>query len=201
MSQEISRRSFMRGLVGIVAGAAGFFAIAEEAEAARKGRNYAQRKQPVSRRPYQTASFVKDSVAVLLARVITGEATGCDDVEKTAIAYTAVNRANDGKAWNGTTVKGALLKDLQYTCISNLNKNRPLKARLMDPVRHYGKAAFEHNLKIARDVLSAKVSDPARAISYYNPDVVQDPNWKDLVSIGKIQTPSGPSKHIFYRWP
>ena len=146
---------------------------------------------------YKTDNFRTDSERVLLARMLYGEARNCSNTEKVAIAYTAVNRAHDKKAWNGKTVKGAILKPWQYSCF---NHNDPNRKQLKNP-EAYSPKAFYTCLKIAKGVLSEKFRDPAKATHYYNPAAVKNkPNWAYTTKkIGRIRTEAGKSKHVYYR--
>jgi hypothetical protein len=140
---------------------------------------------------YETNDFKLDNDEVLLARMIYGEARNCSDSEKAAVAYTAVNRANDGKKWNGTTLREAILKPKQYSCF---NPEDPNRASLMDPMKHEPEA-FERCLAVARGVLSGDIKDPVGATHYFNPDAA-NPSWAaKMQKLGKV----GNSKHVFYR--
>lgn len=147
--------------------------------------------------PFKTDNFKTDSERVLMARMLYGEARNCSNTEKVAIAYTAVNRAHDKKAWNGKTVKEAILKPWQYSCFNN---NDPNKKQLKNP-EAYSPKAFYRCLNIAKGVLSGKIIDPAKATHYYNPNAVKTkPNWAyTSKKIGRIRTETGKSKHVYYR--
>lgn len=142
---------------------------------------------------YRTDNFNKDSEEVLLARMIFGEARNCSDSEKIAIAYTAINRAKDGKKWNGETVKEAILKPFQYSCF---NKNDSNRIKLMNP-EQYDRKSFEKCLQISKDVLQGRCKDSTHGATHYHTTPVK-PSWStntSMVNLGKI----GDSKHLFYR--
>ena len=146
---------------------------------------------------YKTANFSIDSDTILLARMIFGEARGCSNLEKVAVAYTAINRANDGKKWNGEILKEVILKRWQYSCF---NKNDINRKKIEDPER-YDSKSWKICLKIAEDVLSKKVKDPTPgATHYFNSKLVSSyPDWANkLTKVGKIQTETGLSEHEFY---
>ena len=180
MTSNPTRRQFMQGLVALVVGSAlPNLTIAEE------------------RRKYATTNFVNDSETVLLARMIFGEARSCVDLEKIAVAYTTINRATDGKKWNGETVKDAILKPNQYSCFNRGDANR---RKIMDPEK-YDAMAFERCLEIAEKVLSGKYDDPTNgATHYFNPKSAR-PKWAGrMQKIGKIQVgKNDKSKHEFYK--
>ncbi len=145
---------------------------------------------------YRTSDFSTDSEEILLARMIFGEARGCDLEEKIAVGYTAINRAHDGKRWNGENVKDAILKPMQYSCF---NKNDPNRGKLMDPLS-FEPEEFENCLEVSRNILSGMYPDSSKgATHYFNPRAA-NPSWKrKLEKIGAIRTQSGLSKHEFYR--
>lgn len=146
----------------------------------------------------------EDSEDVLLARMIYGEARGCDINEQIAVGYTAVNRANDGVKWNGENVKEAVLKKSQYSCF---NDNDPNLGKLLDPEKraywNYFKGdgnRFNQCLDVARDILNGNVEDPTNGATHYCRDFV-NPSWKSKIeNLGKVRTSDGgESKHTFYR--
>ena len=139
-----------------------------------------------------TDDFSEDSDEVLLARMLFGEARSCSDEEKTAVAYTVLNRVDDGKRWNGTTIRGVVLKPWQYSCF---NRNDPNKEKLKDPEK-YDKISWERCLGVAQGVVSRESKDFTKgATHYFNPNVV-NPSWASkMTRIGRI----GNSKHVFYR--
>jgi len=128
---------------------------------------------------------------VLLAKMLFGEARNCSENEKIAIAYTAINRVNDNKKWNGETLREVILKPWQYSCF---NENDVNKKKLMNP-NDYNSKAFEECLDISRKVLSGKYEELNNGQThYFNPKVVY-PSWAGkLKRIGKINN----SKHDFY---
>jgi spore germination cell wall hydrolase CwlJ-like protein len=150
---------------------------------------------------YRTSNFNEDSDSLLLARMLLGEAAGCSKIEKIAIAYTAIRRADDNKKWNGKTLKEAILVKEQYSCF---NKGTDSSIFLKNPLRYDAKE-FRECLNLSREILEGKYEEPIKATHYYNPNLVKRPNsWKDLKKIGRIkvgQTKNGKpiwSKHIFY---
>jgi len=142
---------------------------------------------------YKTDNFYKDEDSVLLARMLLGEATGCSEIEKIAIAFTPINRVEDGDELNGSTIKDAILTPYQYSCFNSEKKSSLF---LKDPLK-YNSGEFLNDLKLAKEVLGGKYKDPTNgATNYYNPMLVKEPIWtKDFQNIGRI----GNSKHIFYR--
>lgn len=145
---------------------------------------------------YKTQDFSQDSDEVLLARMLFGEARGCSREEKIAVAYSAINRINDGKKWNGTTLREVLLKPYQY---SSFNKNDVNRKKLMDPLKYEPKA-FEDCLEIAGEVLDGRYKElNFGQTHFFNPKSAK-PSWADKIEkIGRIKTSDGESKHGFYR--
>ena len=136
---------------------------------------------------YADYDFSKDSEKVLLAKMIYGEARNCQKDERIAIAYTAINRANDGKKWNGTDVKSAILCPYQYSCF---NKNDINRKKLENPKDK----TYDECLSLADKILAKKYQDKLKATHYHTKQI--KPKWassKDMKKIGSLE------KHIFYR--
>ena len=151
---------------------------------------------PIEKPNYKVSDFLGDSDEVLLARMVFGEARNCSEVERVAIAYTVINRANDGKIWNGETIREAILKPKQYSCFNENDVNRD---KLMDP-ETYDPKSFGECLDVAKKVLSGEFEDPTNGATHYFNPKVSNPSWaKKLEKIGRIETSSGPGKHEFYR--
>ncbi len=205
-NQQPSRREFLK----YAAGVAGALAVQyiSPLEALAKG-NKPERKKSHKKEatPFQQkikkmrvanyADFGNDPDEVLLAKMLFGEARSCSDLEKVAVAYTPLNRAEDGVAWNGRTLKEAILEPFQYECFNLGNANRD---KLKAPNK-YDSKSFDQCLKVARDVLSGRYQDPTNgATTYYNPTTIKEPErFKKMQKIGRINTSQGPSKHVFYK--
>lgn len=140
---------------------------------------------------YKTSDFWEDSEKVLLARMLLGEGESCSKIEKIAIAWTAINRANDNQEWNGKTLKEAILKPYQYSCF-NKEYNQSLKNPLA-----YNPKEFYECLYLSERILAGGYKDPTKgATFYYNPGKIKTPRWvKGLERVGRI----GKSYHVFYR--
>jgi N-acetylmuramoyl-L-alanine amidase len=139
---------------------------------------------------YRTEDFSRDSDEILLARMLFGEARNCSDEEKGAIAYTAFNRANDGKKWNGESVRDSILKKWQYSCF---NEGDPNREKLMDPESH-DRNAWGECLRVADEVLRGEHSDLNKGQTHYHTRGI-NPSWAS--KIRKIYGIDG--KHFFYR--
>ncbi len=129
---------------------------------------------------YRISNFNEDPDQILLARMLLGEAEECSKIEKIAVAYTAINRANDNKKWNGETLKEAILKPYQYSCF-NKEYNQPLK----NPMS-YNQKEFISCLNLAEKILAGEYKDPTDgATYYYNPSKIKKPRWtKGLEKVG-----------------
>jgi len=143
---------------------------------------------------YTTSDFYQDSEEILLARMLLGEAEGCSKEEKIAVAYTAINRIDDNKKWNGETLKEVILKPYQYSCF-NTNLNNKLKNPLT-----YNSKEFLKCLNLSEEILSNKYKDPTNgATHYYNPNhptMEKEPEWsKNIEKIGSINN----SIHVFFK--
>jgi len=148
--------------------------------------------EPIS---YKIENFSQDNDEYLLARMIFGEARNCSETERVAVGYSAINRVNDGKKWNGETISEVLLTPWQYSCF---NEKDPNRKKLLNPEAYDAKSFYEC-LEVAEDILSGELRDPTNgATHYFNPKVVK-PKWaKKLEKVGKIETERGLSKHEFY---
>ena len=123
-----------------------------------------------------------------------GEARGQSDEEKAAVAYTAINRINDGKKWNGTTLKGVILCPKQYSCFNSNDPNR----RLLENPGAHDSQSYGACLRVARNVLEGRVADPTNgATHYFNPRVCQ-PKWASSPKMTRIGRVNG-SAHEFYK--
>lgn len=181
---SIKSRNIVTGLTSLVVALSPLFSSGcKSSTPQEKNRTYAAQslvtpqKYRVSSQPskpnnYKTEALEKDSDEVLLARMIFGEARNCRYLEKVGVGYTPVTRANDGKKWNGKTLKEAILKHdekgvYQYSCF---NRGDPSRAVLMDP-KKYSPRAFDECLRVSRDILEGKVADPTGgATHYYSPE-------------------------------
>jgi len=139
---------------------------------------------------YKTHNPSRDSDDVLLARLIFGEARNCSLEERIAVAYTAINRARDGKKWNGETIKESILKPYQYSCF---NKNDPNRKKVLDP-ESYEPHVFYECLEIARKVLKGEYKDPTNGATHYHTRNIR-PRWSRKLE--RIERPGW--RHIFYR--
>ena len=201
MIEKITRRGALAALVGLVGvvSSVGYLALrgnSTEQSLRVLAANVSHTRQKKTRR-YKTENLRNDTDDILLARMIFGEARDCADQEKIAVAYTAINRIDDGKRQNGTTLKEVLLAPDQYSCFNRRDKNR---TKLMDPDK-YGKKEFEHCLLLARVLMAKKYKDPTNGATHYHAAYAR-PLWSlspSMKKIGRIETPEGKSAHIFYR--
>lgn len=137
--------------------------------------------------------FAEDDDRVLLARMLYGEARNCSDEEKVAIAFSAINRVNDGKSWNGRTLREVILCPKQYSCFNPDDKNFQ---KVTHPYRD-DILAWNRCLNLSYDILNRKYSDPTRGATHYHTSAVH-PKWaksKKMISLGRL----GNSRHKFYR--
>ena len=150
---------------------------------------------------FKTDNFYKDSEDVLFARLFLGEARGCHEKEKIAIAHTVINRL---RKWNTEkTIKEVILKPWQYSCFNKDNIKSIV--RLKDPQR-YAQKEFSENVKLAKKILTKKYNDPTNgATHYFSPKSMNPPGeypeWaKTLKKVGRIKVKHNQySEHIFYK--
>ncbi|MBS3073881.1 cell wall hydrolase [Candidatus Pacearchaeota archaeon] len=147
---------------------------------------------------YKTDDFSKDSDKVILARMLFGEARNCSYEERLAVGFTALNRARDGKRWNGEAIREAVLKKWQYSCFNEDDLNRK---KLMDPesVDAYNWSVC---LTAAEDVLdgSRKKINKGQT-NYHAKSMKKYPGWSKSGRMTKIEFPehSKEFRHVFYR--
>ena len=135
-------------------------------------------------RNYITEDFTKDKDEVLLARMLFGEVAGRPKWEKMEIGSTAITRMT----W-GLELKKAILFPEAYSCF-NADANR--LHELKNPLK-YGKAEFLNCLEVSKELLQMKYKTLG-ATHYYNPDIVEKPEWAEWMTlIGKV----GP--HLMYK--
>jgi hypothetical protein len=145
---------------------------------------------------FKTEDFSKDSERVLLARMILGEAEKCSDLEKISVAYVAINRANDGKKWNGETLKESILKPYQFSCFNKElfeKVNGKIRKRINSRLKHlndpmnYNPKEFKQCLILSGEILGGKYSDPTNgATFYYNPKTIDSPKWAGKLKRVKV---------------
>ncbi len=150
---------------------------------------------------YKTKDFSEDSDEVLLARMLFGEARNCSYDERLAIGFTALNRANDKKRWNGKTVRESILKPWQYSCF---NENDPNRKKLRDPesVDAYNWSVC---LTAAEDVLDGSRKELNKGQTHYHAKNMKEyPKWSKSEQMTRIDFPelseySKDLRHIFYK--
>ena len=142
---------------------------------------------------YKTSDFSSDSDEILLARMLFGESRDCTYKEKLAIGYTVINRANDGKKYNGENVREVILKDKNYSCFNNNNPNRVI---LMDP-EMYEPKSWRECLQSSRDILSNKSIESNKGQTNYHTRR-SHPYWSSS-DILRINFKDKKFKHIFYK--
>lgn len=159
--------------------------------------NIAQKEIPESvyfdsTKNYFTTDYSTDKDYEILARLIFGEARGESDKEKAAVAYTVINRANDGKRWNGESIKESALVKSQYSCFNEGDANQK---KVQNPME-YEPQAFKDCLKIAYEALYTKKHEKFNKgqTHYFNPNYA-NPSWAE--SMDKVDL--GNTTQVFYR--
>jgi len=131
----------------------------------------------------------------LLAKMIFGEAGNFSQTEKIAVAYTALNRVNEG--CYGKNLKEVIEAPYQYSCfIPSIKKRMKL-----DEAEKLAPEKWKECTEIAGNLLKGEYKDPTSgATHYYNPSIVKYPGWKKMKKIGRIKTEEGKdSAHLFFR--
>ena len=144
---------------------------------------------------YKTNDFSEDSDKVLLARLIFGEGRNCSYDEQISIGFTSFERANDGKKWNGETIREAILCPSQYSCF---NKNDPNYEKIKDPEK-YDKKSWTKALKISEGILSGKLKNKnlvPNATHFHTHSI--SPKWSKSSKMKDLKEPKN-FKHNFYR--
>ena len=136
--------------------------------------------------------FLKDSDEVLLARTLFGETREkCSKYEKIAVAYTVLNRINDGKKINGETLKEVILAKKQYSCFNEGDSN--LK-KIKNPEKYNAKE-WKKCLNLSKEILKGKYHKHNYGQTHYHRKNIVYP-WKEPM---KEKLLSEGLKHQFYR--
>lgn len=134
-------------------------------------------------------SFNRDTPAMLLARMVWGEARSCTKEEQIAVGYTAMNRQKKTKR----PLSEILLEG--YTCFKGKSLNQIMQPHIYDDPK-----VFDHCIDLAKNILRGAYTDPTNgATHYYNPKHAS-PFWAStLKNKIRLQTSKGLSKHLFGR--
>ncbi len=137
--------------------------------------------------------FLKDSEKILLAKMLYGEASIYSPAEKIAIAFTAINRANDGLKYNGEGLKETILSPYQYSCF---NKNDNNLERVKN-AEHHTNRNWKKCLNLAENILNGKYDKYNFGQTHYHKkDMKNYPRWKNYM---KEKINSRGLAHQFYR--
>jgi len=136
-------------------------------------------------------NFEKWPLMILYSACIWGEGRGEPEEGKIAIAHVIRNRwIKDG--WFGKSLKGVILKPLQFSCFNHFDKNR---RKLLNPLIHDNFEVWKDCYEIAEKVYSGDIPDPTDgATHYHRKDMKVYPKWaEDMVKTCEI------GSHIFYK--
>ena len=136
--------------------------------------------------------FKNDSDQVLLARMLFGEARSCSDEEKMVIAYTAIERVNDNKKYNGVKLRDTLLN--HYDCFHKRNSQKSI---ISNPLKHEPAEIFENCLELSRFALNGKYQRFNTGATLYHTKDIDTPSSWDKSKLVDIDVP-GNFKHRFY---
>jgi spore germination cell wall hydrolase CwlJ-like protein len=142
--------------------------------------------------------YFRDSEERLLARMIYGESRNCSEEEQIKVAFTTVNRANDGKKWNGSTLRQALLKPHQYTCFTKgLSPNNLVNNLRLRTADILDSNEFQNSLNVSKKVLDGEFDKFNDGETHYHTTKIH-PYWASSPQLTRISTPDN-FKHKFYR--
>ena len=132
-----------------------------------------------------------DSVTVLLARTLYGEARGEPVRGKEAVAAVILNRVrrsrDRGGYWWGDDIAQVCLKPWQFSCWNDDDPNR-VKVENVGPRNR----VFQSCLRIARRAITGALDDPTHGATHYH-GAAANPPW------ARGRAPSAEiGGHVFY---
>jgi len=159
--------------------------------------------KPEESKKHPTPSYKRGSDVYLLAQTIYGEARGSPQ-DRIPIGHTVLTRATNGWAWDGETIREVVTKPDQYKCFkpgAGIENYKATQNPEKDDPR-----AFTQCLEIAQGILSGRIPDPTGGATHFYEKGHKPPKWtrnkKRMRHIGRIQTPTGLTDHVYSeeRW-
>jgi spore germination cell wall hydrolase CwlJ-like protein len=136
-------------------------------------------------------NFSNDSEVTILARMLYGEARSVSNSEKISLAFTAINRANDGLKYNGESLKEAILAPKQYSCFNKKDSNfEKLKKPEKDEPKEWKKC-----LDLAKKILDGEYDKYNFGQTHYHRKGIS-PTW--INGMNERLNSTG-FKHQFYK--
>ncbi|MCC3859776.1 cell wall hydrolase [Pseudemcibacter aquimaris] len=131
--------------------------------------------------------YMKNAID-LMARTMWGEARSEGNIGMQAVGNVIMNRANNGKVWDGVSIVGVITKDNQFSAwnIGDPNREKMLTVNDNDPV-------FRNALRIAEQLVNGELGDITDGADHYH-TIFISPYWADEMEFIKDI-----NNHRFYR--
>lgn len=139
--------------------------------------------------PRWTSKFLDDSEALLLARLIFGEAEDQPREAKIWIAGSVLNRVA-AKAWPNT-LHEVILQPGQYDPFKPNDPNYPKVTNPLKEAPAKRGEAWRESYEIAKDILSGKIKNPTEATHFHGRGVSQEWFLQNVVPHGRSLHPIG----------
>ncbi len=142
---------------------------------------------PTADNPKWTGNFYDDPEAIILARLIFGEARNQPREAKIWIGWSVINRAQ-AKSWWPHSVHGVILQTGQYDPFKHNDPNFP---KITDPlgyenVSEIDKKSWFECYEIAQKIVSREIKNPTEATHFHGVGVTRDWFEKHMVPKGKF---------------
>lgn len=128
--------------------------------------------------PKWTGDFNDDTEQMILARAIFGEARNeiLSNKARIAVGWAIRNRVDNPRRW-GNSYKEAILEKNQYSAFREGDPNLPYVKNPLFENNPVDKRAWENCYKIAGQVISGEVQDPADGSNHYYDESINAPSW------------------------
>lgn len=151
---------------------------------------------PTVEDPKWTGDFGDDNQAILLARLIFGEAEGESQETKIWVGASVINRLN-AQTWWGDTLHEVILKEGQY---DPFKKDDPVFKKITDPLnteQKFQKEAWLQSYDIAKALLSGDVLIPTEATHFHGIGVNREWFLENVVPNGRFLEQVG-NTHFYW---
>ena len=142
---------------------------------------------PTDKNPKWTGNFYDDTEAIILARLIFGEANGQPHEAKTWVGWSVINRTK-AKSWWPDNIHGVILQTGQYDPFKHNDPNFP---KIISPlgykdVSEIDKKSWFECCEIAQKIISGEVENPTEATHFHGIGVTRDWFKRHMVPKGKF---------------